>query len=552
VELKVLFNAHHLGHVVFGICPNSDLAGAAYGTPPPLDCSKITDPVQKEACDANYLSPVDVHKPAKDLMDCFLGEGEWAGGKDGAGKLERSEEHEHLDPAPIDENHKDRWYIPPREWVLEDGTEGDAWPITETTPLTHTMYFKVPQNLKCKNGRCLLHFFYWTANSCTTSGYNEYFSENIQGRMTPRTRCTGGKCPTGHVDVRPLSRGTYGWAMGGTWWHPQQNGQSSSYPQGTCDARVNDHPLNTWARNSPERFWNCANVFGPGGGSGTPPGPVDPCAGVVCAPEQCKTSACDAASGGTCQSANKANGVSCSANCNSECRSALCQDGVCECVAKTNGLLCMGGKCNAGVCEQAAPAPAPVPVPVPGPGPTPPAGPAVDCVATIACSYSACSAECGGGRWTKTCTREVTVPASGGGKSCDEVASIPAEEEEDCNTEECPKDPGSCIGPALAEGGVCTPEPLGCQGTPRCCGEGLVCCGNQWWASCKATCGASEVSFAAGKEDGGASNSKLMTLIAGILGGGICGGFVVFAALRARGGAGAGGRAMASREQGDV
>merc|ERR550514_1047738 len=50
VELKVLFNAHHLGHVIYGLCPDSDLAGpGSYGDPttgtPPKatpDCSTLS------------------------------------------------------------------------------------------------------------------------------------------------------------------------------------------------------------------------------------------------------------------------------------------------------------------------------------------------------------------------------------------------------------------------------------------------------------------------------------------------------------------------------
>lgn len=550
-QLKVYFNAHHLGHVVFGVCPDHTLASAAkYGNPDlgtATDCSDRTG-TSKASCEAGTGSKLDTYEPAKKLMDCFLGQGEWAGKKDGAGYLERSEDHEHLDPAPIDQSHKERWYLPPSRFQAADGAEYSSWPISEPTAQMGTMYFKVPDNLNCVDGKCLLHFFYYTANSCTGDGYNEFYTEAVTYKnevmMMPRTACTGGKCPNGHVLDRPL--GT--WAMSGTWWHPQQNNQPNSYPKGSCyqntGGKVDDSPLNTWARNSPERFWNCANVF-QGGGGGT----VDPCAGKVCvAADECQESEC---SNGQCQATNKANGIACSKTCDSECTASQCSGGQCACVNRPDNSDCSGGHCESGACIKNNPVnpptmPPKTPTKAPQPSPT---QPSQDCLATRTCTTSTCSEECGGGRHTETCTCVINQQPTGSGKACSEVCQD-SSTEKDCNTDPCPAAPGSCLGQPQDVGGVCTPSPQSCTGVPGCCKTGLHCCGSYWWASCQVSCGTQEslASFAAGKEGGSSGgSSKLVALIAAIFGGSICGGFVVFAALRARGGG-----SMALREQPDI
>jgi len=558
VTLKVLLNAHHLGHVVYGICPDHTLASAdKYGDPDTLSRTTPVDPsdcadrtgVSKASCEGGTASRLDTYEPATKLMDCFLGKGEWAN-KDGAGLLERSEQHEHLDPGPIDQDHKDRWYLPPRHFTMSgDATEHSKWPINaaEEKYATHEMHFKVPQNLNCKDGKCLLHFFYFTANSCTGDGYNEYFSEPVTHKnevmMMPRTACTGGQCPTGHVNERPLG----GWSMGGTWWHPQMNNQPNSNPKGTCwsmsGGMIDDSPTNTWARMSPERFWNCANVY-QGGGGGT-----DPCAGKVCtAVDECQESEC---SNGQCQVTMKAEGLSCAKTCNGECKAAQCSGGQCSCVNHADNSACMGGHCTNGECQQHNPNPAPTQEPTkatqpPQPSPT---LPGQDCQATRSCTTDTCTKECGGGRHTETCTCTIDVQPAGNGKPCSQVCQA-GTTMKDCNTEACPSPPGTCLGQPGGAGHECTPYPQTCTGVPGCCNPGLHCCGSQWWASCQASCGGTDslASFAAGKEGGSSGgSSKLFALIAGIFGGSICGGFVVFAALRARGGGSA-----ALREHPDI
>jgi len=276
--------------------------------------------------------------------------------------MERSEDHEHMDPAPIDANHKDRWYIPPRAFDL-NGQEYYSWPIDDPKNHQATMYYKVPSNLNCKNGKCLLHFFYWTANSCTGEGYSDYFSEAITYKgaktMMPRTACTGGKCPTGNVENRPLGE----WAMNGDWWHPQQNGQPNSYPKGSCysntGGKVDDKPTNLFSRNNPERFWNCANVLQGTGGGGSGGGgttTADPCANVVCTPvNQCQTSTC---SNGQCVAQFKTEGSACTTGCNTGCQLPECRGGQCMCVNRADNTECSGGLCQNGVCnKQNNPAP---------------------------------------------------------------------------------------------------------------------------------------------------------------------------------------------------
>eukprot|EP00756_Hemistasia_phaeocysticola_P040491 Hpha_TRINITY_DN16866_c4_g1::TRINITY_DN16866_c4_g1_i6::g.150436::m.150436 len=515
LQIRSLFTAHHLGHVIYAICPDSDLAGAAYrnANPPTTvpDCATVSDPVLKQACEADYMSPLDNFAPAKALMDCFMGEGDWANGRDGAGKLLRSEDHEHLDPAPIDQAHPDRWYMPPKTYTMEDGTPGAAWPLGDTEQY-YTHYFKVPSNLKCKNGKCLMFFFYWTANSCTGQGYNEYFSELVGGAYHPRKQCTGGKCST--VDARPIGQ----WTMHGNWWH-----NPTYYPHGTCDSRVNDHPTNTWARNSPERFWNCADVHGPEGGSGGTP---DPCANVQCEVRDCETSYCNPTTG-QCEYDGKADGTSCFKSCGA-CGLAKCQYHQCVCENKPEGTLCSGGNCQAGQCQ---------PVVV-SPGVPPVNG--VDCVATLDCPWSDCSATCGGGTRTKACTHQVQTPQSGNGKSCDETTPLGPTVTEPCNTQDCPS-PGTnnCILPEVKAWDECTPQPTGSGNPPKCCPTGYVCCGSQWSATCRQTCSAVETSFAAGKEDGegggGDSQKGALMGLVGLLGGVLCGGATVFAVYRNRG-----------------
>eukprot|EP01062_Namystynia_karyoxenos_P043572 TRINITY_DN3191_c0_g2_i1.p1 TRINITY_DN3191_c0_g2~~TRINITY_DN3191_c0_g2_i1.p1 ORF type:complete len:646 (+),score=170.77 TRINITY_DN3191_c0_g2_i1:100-2037(+) len=510
LEIKVLATAHHMGHFIFGLCPDASMTGTAYGTPPTAvpDCSTLSDPTLKAACDAGYMSPLDTYGPAQKLMDCFLGKGAWANGKDGAGLLKRSEAHEHRDPAPIDADFPERWYLPPDSYTLQTSSgekTGGGWPVTEQKGV-FTMYYKIPSNLKCTGGRCLLHFFYWTANSCTGKGYNKYFvnSHQTYGKQ-PRSACTGGQCTNGHVDAVPVGS----WAMSGDWWTgPHYDAH------GSCDSRVDDSPTNVWSRLNPERFWNCGDVqvgtASPPSG-GTPPPASPPC---HCEPRACQVGTC---TNGQCLWADGSDDTLCPA-CGA-CRQSACGSGACRCDPKTDGTQCSGGTCSAGTCV-----------------PSPPSGPApVDCVASVTCSWGTCTVDCGGGTRTKTCTRQVTSEAQHGGKSCAEVAPMPPRESEPCNTNDCPTNGKTCLDPAAEAWGACTPAKQG--DPPKCCPKGYVCCGNEWWASCRQTCSSSETSFAASKDgdSSGGGMSSTLTAILGLLAGlGLGGVATVFMMRRGR------------------
>jgi len=98
-----------------------------------------------------------------------------------------------------------------------------------------------------------------------------------------------------------------------------------------------------------------------------------------------------------------------------------------------------------------------------------------------------------------------------------------------------------CLGAPAGRGQSCTPTPKGsCNGVVGCCEAGLHCCGGLWWATCQDTCsGDAEVSvqFAAAQEEAEAKSTsdKLLTAVASAVGGTLCGGLMVFAALRANG-----------------
>lgn len=80
--------------------------------------------------------------------------------------------------GPIDENYPGRWYLPCRKTAhvgvhLVGGDKG-------------TMRYKLPKNISCQ--RCVLQWFWQTANSCNPEGTKDYF---INHNMP-----FGNKCPS--------------------------------------------------------------------------------------------------------------------------------------------------------------------------------------------------------------------------------------------------------------------------------------------------------------------------------------------------------------------
>lgn len=123
------------------------------------------------------------------------------------------------------------------------------------------------------------------------------------------------------------------------------------------------------------------------------------------------------------------------------CRAA---DGTDSCIRCPSGAVLSGGNCtlDAMLC----------------PGSAVPPSPSVDCVLSDWSDWSACSAECGGGKQTRT--RTITTAAANGGEACGALT-----EEQACNTQDCTcvanptsrgdKLPGSILTPTEKYGEVC-------------------------------------------------------------------------------------------------
>jgi len=162
VPITVVVTAHHMGHYEFRVCDET-LNGAT------------SDP---EGC----LNKWVLERATPEEVSAAFGFGACARGDEGEDR-----------PfcTPIDGNHPERWYLPPRGEV--DGT--------------HTVYFKVPAGLACDE--CTLQWHWWSANSCQPAGDYGCYKDVLQsngywtGSKAAWWTAFGGSCsgpegPNGH------------------------------------------------------------------------------------------------------------------------------------------------------------------------------------------------------------------------------------------------------------------------------------------------------------------------------------------------------------------
>mmetsp|Transcript_62963 Transcript_62963/g.109705 ORF Transcript_62963/g.109705 Transcript_62963/m.109705 type:complete len:434 (-) Transcript_62963:359-1660(-) len=141
--------------------------------------------------------------------------------------LSRDTQSAALDPAPVDESHPGRWYIPPPavDWSPDAISVPSANVCSRSKAGTRYRWaVRLPSDLECEH--CVVQFFWVTANSCNPAGLPEYFSKG--STQTWITSQTGGD------------------ASG--WWKPLL----SSCPSAVVDPRTNN--------NGAEKFWNCADI----------------------------------------------------------------------------------------------------------------------------------------------------------------------------------------------------------------------------------------------------------------------------------------------------
>jgi len=143
--------------------------------------------------------------------------------------LVRDSETSAIDPAPVDESHPGRWYIPPPgiDWSPDavsvpasnacsrdksSGTERYRWTV------------RLPSDLECEH--CVVQWFWVTANTCNPAGLPEYYSKSsTQSWIASKF---GGDASD--------------------WWKPKVD---------SCRADVVDPRTNN---NRAEKFWNCADI----------------------------------------------------------------------------------------------------------------------------------------------------------------------------------------------------------------------------------------------------------------------------------------------------
>jgi len=135
------------------------------------------------------------------------------------------------DPAPIDENHPGRWYIPPpaTNWPADS----ELFPVenecsgSSRDKASWTKYqwkVRLPGDLECDH--CVLQWFWVSANSCTPPGFREYFDSSATK----------------------------------SWIASKFGGDSSAWWGSTktaCPADVGDPKTNG---NGAEKFWNCGDI----------------------------------------------------------------------------------------------------------------------------------------------------------------------------------------------------------------------------------------------------------------------------------------------------
>jgi len=129
VEVTIAVTAHHKGHYEFSICDKvitSSLAGA-------------------QAClDAHILERASAADAG--IRDCQPGDRRAA-------------------CQPIDERHRERFYLPPPGFSPSGGN-------------THTFYLKLPAGLKCE--ACTMQWRWWSANSCIPAPDYACFRDVLQ------------------------------------------------------------------------------------------------------------------------------------------------------------------------------------------------------------------------------------------------------------------------------------------------------------------------------------------------------------------------------------
>jgi len=202
VELQVRVTAHHKGHYEFRVCDKA------------LDASKLADAAEGQACLDKWV----LHR-APPAADCK------ANGP--------------ADCQPIDENHPERWYLPPPGHDVQvagsDFQDSDA--TTATGYEYHTMRFKIPADLSCEH--CTLQWYWSTGNTCFYDGdYIAYFQK-----------------------MKSLGWEAASWAPAAVAsWATETN--IACGPQGTGSFG--------------EEFWNCADIKIVPGGPTPPPTPAPP------------------------------------------------------------------------------------------------------------------------------------------------------------------------------------------------------------------------------------------------------------------------------------
>jgi len=141
--------------------------------------------------------------------------------------LVRDSETALMDPAPVDESHLGRWYIPPPE--IDWSPDAASVPISTACSRSksgrrYRWAVRLPADLECEH--CVVQWFWVTANSCNPAGLHDYFSKSsTQSWITSKF---GGDAST--------------------WWKPAL----SSCPAAVVDPRTNN--------NGAEKFWNCADI----------------------------------------------------------------------------------------------------------------------------------------------------------------------------------------------------------------------------------------------------------------------------------------------------
>jgi len=132
------------------------------------------------------------------------------------------------DPAPVDESHPGRWYIPPPDidWSPDaiSVPSSNACSRSKSGTARYRWTVRLPSDLECEH--CVVQLFWVTANSCNPAGFHEYFGQG--STQTWITDKFGGGA--------------------GAWWKPLL----PSCPPAVVDPRTNN--------NGAEKFWNCADI----------------------------------------------------------------------------------------------------------------------------------------------------------------------------------------------------------------------------------------------------------------------------------------------------